>query len=66
MDNELPACCYAELDDPPAKRLYAAYNAAGERPGLNFQDDPCPLWEDLPRDVQRKWEGVARLMIEGG
>lgn len=59
----LPACCLCSPDDPPAKQLYAAYNAAGERKGLNFAGGTCPLWEDLPQDARDKWEAVARIIV---
>lgn len=57
--DELPACCHAPADAPLAHQLYAAYNRGGQRPGLNYQDKPCPLWHDLPEDVRAKWEAVA-------
>lgn len=55
----LPACCYALASEPLPKRLYAAYNRSGAKKGLNYQGLPCPLWEDLPEDVQAKWSGAA-------
>jgi hypothetical protein len=62
MTNRLPDCCYASPTDPVAKAFYAAYNAAGERKGLNYQGLPCPTWEELPPDIRVKWEAVAALL----
>jgi len=56
---KLPDCCYALPGDPPGKQYYAAYNHAGENPGLNFQGDPCPTWGELPQNIHDKWEAVA-------
>jgi hypothetical protein len=61
--EKLPECCYAPQDAEPAHQLYAAYNKGGERPGLNYQNLPCPLWADLPADVVAKWRSVAALML---
>lgn len=62
-----PDCCRAGPDAEPAEILYAAYNDAGVRRGVNFAGDPCPLWKDLPPDVQTKWRAVvaraARLLL---
>ena len=60
MDS-LPECCHATGDEPLAKQLYAAYNRGGARPGLNYQNLPCPRWEDLPPDVRAKWAAVADI-----
>lgn len=56
--SELPACCRAPADAEPAHRLYAAYNAAGEKKGLNFAGAPCPTWDALPEDVRVKWRAA--------
>lgn len=58
-DTHLPPCCYAPIAAELAHRLYAAYNRGGDRPGLNYRNEPCPLWGDLPEDVQAKWRAVA-------
>jgi hypothetical protein len=57
--TELPACCYANPSDEEGKQLYAIYNAAGERRGLNYQGLPYSTWEDLTEDIQTKWRAVA-------
>jgi hypothetical protein len=57
----LPECCTAPAHAELAHRLYAAYNAAGERKGLNYAGAPCPTWDQLPADVQTKWRAVAEL-----
>lgn len=59
MTQPLPDCCYAAAGASAAEQMYAAYNAAGDRKGLNFQGQPCPPWKDLPEDVKKKWEAVA-------
>jgi hypothetical protein len=64
-EHELPECCLFVESDPLAKKLYAAYNAAGERKGLNYQGLPCPVWEDLTPDVRTKWGAVAYLVDSG-
>ena len=56
---DLPDCCKAWPTDPLGKRLYAAYNSAGDRKGLNYQGLPCPVWEDLTPEIRLKWESVA-------
>jgi hypothetical protein len=60
----LPPCCYAEPGDEPGKQFYATYNRAGDRPGLNYKDLPCPLWEDLPKDIRTKWRAAAKAKAE--
>jgi len=59
--GDMPDCCYPSPNASFAERLYCAYNAGGERPGLNYQDKPCPLWRDLPPDVRAKWEATAKV-----
>ena len=59
-----PPCCRASANDPIQKRLYAAYNSAGERKGVNYQGLPCPTWEQLPADIQEKWLAVAEAAEE--
>lgn len=61
INPPLPACCLDVEDAEWAARLYAAYNRAGDpaTAGLNYRGDPCPLWEELPPNVQAKWRAVA-------
>lgn len=63
-----PACCYAEADAPLEKQLYAAYNRAGvlSQAGLNYAGKPCPVWEELPVNVQMKWRAVAGFLLGQG
>lgn len=60
----LPACCGHLSTDPVAKKLYAAYNRGGDlaTAGLNHRGEPCPTWEELPANVQAKWEAVAAII----
>lgn len=46
-----------------ARRLYDAYNAGGDpaTANKNFRGDPCPTWDDLPKNVRDKWEAAAAL-----
>lgn len=63
---DLPACCFATSEDSLAKNLYAVYNRAGVRQGLNYQGLPCPTWENLPPDIRTKWEAVADFVSSRG
>jgi hypothetical protein len=40
-----------------AKRLYGVYTQASG--GLNWQGLPCPVWEELPANIQSYWQAVA-------
>lgn len=55
----LPDCCKASEGSSFAHKLYALYNLAGERKGVNYMGVPCPEWHDLPADVKKKWRAVA-------
>ena len=57
--GDLPACCRPSPGASLGEHLYCAYNAGGERPGLNYQGLPCPLWADLPEDIRWKWTATA-------
>jgi len=62
--GDLPECCYPSDNASMAEQLYCAFNASGERPGLNYQDLPCPMWDDLPKDVKAKWQGTAMFSAD--
>jgi hypothetical protein len=57
--RDLPACCIDSEGAELGGRLYCASNRGGSRPGLNYQNLPCPTWDALPVDVRAKWRAVA-------
>lgn len=61
----LPACCTPTADASLAERLYCAYSAGGDpaTAGLNFQGQPCPIWEKLPPNIQAKWQAASDVHI---
>lgn len=61
--TSLPACCYIDSAENYPALLYAAYNRGGnpDTAGLNYAGAPCPTWDDLPKNVQAKWNAVASI-----
>ncbi len=61
----LPACCIPSDGASFAERLYCKYNLAAPpgKQGLNYQGLPCPVWRELPRDIQERWEAVASAAL---
>jgi len=59
----LHPCCFPSERGSRAEELYCAYNRAGLRKGLNYQGEPCPLWSELPFDVQWKWRAATTITL---
>jgi hypothetical protein len=58
-----PECTIPSPGASPGEALYCAYNMGGDpaTAGLNYQGLHCPVWGDLPLNVQEKWQAVAEL-----
>lgn len=48
-----------------AEKMYDTYNAAPPNPGKNYAGLPCPPWENVGAQVQKKWTAVAQAVIDG-
>ena len=63
-ERTLPACCYPSKGATIAEKAYCAYNARGQRKGLNYAGVPCPTWTELQgSDVAAKWEEMTMDLI---
>ncbi len=63
LTNDRPACRGIPEEVPPEGVLYGIYNRGGspDTAGLNYKNEPCPAWHDLPPNVKAKW---ANLLCE--
>lgn len=55
-DRESPGFLFAQS---LAKRMFAAYNAAGPNPGKTWNGQDVPPWENCGELVQAKWTAAA-------